>query len=453
MLVAQGSDEATATALETLPSSAVPTLEATLYYRHPDGEPSYSLSPKRTSDGRDYLPVLASEDVSFEPIVSGEKTAKPTSGAASVATQPAGRKILYYRNPMGLPDTSTSPKTDSMGMAYIPVYEGTVANETTVIVSAGKIQRSGVKTALATFATISHRLRVPGVVEHDERKVSVVSLRTEAFVEDVADVTTGAPILAGQPLVTVYAKEFASAGALYAADLRGGAAAAAGSLQRLRNLGAPSEMITDIQRSGRAPVSVTLRAPRNGVVLERMAVQGMMSTAGEALFRIADTSTVWIIADVPEYDLALVQRGATAIVRFRGFPGREFKGRVDVIYPEIQPETRTAKVRIELPNRDGAMIAYMYGDVEIAALGTAPVVTVPESAVIDSGDRQVVILDLGEGRFEPRDVTVGQRGTETIEIIRGIEAGDRVVVAANFLIDAESNLNAALSALAPASPP
>lgn len=340
-----------------------------------------------------------------------------------------------------------------MGMAYIPVYEGTVANETTVIVSAGKIQRSGVKTALATFATISHRLRVPGVVEHDERKVSVVSLRTEAFIEDVADVTTGAPILAGQALVTVYAKEFASAGALYAADLRGGAAAAAGSLQRLRNLGAPSEMVTDIERTGRAPVSVTLRAPRDGVVLERMAVQGMMSTAGEALFRIADTSTVWIIADVPEYDLALVQRGATAIVRFRGFPGREFKGRVDVIYPEIQPETRTAKVRIELPNRDGAMIAYMYGDVEIAALGTAPVVTVPESAVIDSGDRQVVILDLGEGRFEPRDVTVGQRGTETIEIIRGIEAGDRVVVAANFLIDAESNLNAALSALAPASPP
>lgn len=453
MLVAKGSDKATATALDTLPSGAVPTEEATLYYRHPDGEPSYSLSPRRTSDGRVYLPVLASEDVSFEPVVSGEKTAAPTSGVASVAAEPAGRKILYYRNPMGLPDTSTSPKTDAMGMAYIPVYEGAAPNETTVIVSAGKIQRSGVKTALATFATINHRLRVPGVVEHDERKISVVSLRTEAFVEDVANVTTGAPILAGQALVTVYAKEFASAGALYAADLRGGAAAAAGSLQRLRNLGAPSEMVSDIERTGRAPVSVTLRAPRDGVVLERMAVQGMMSTAGEALFRIADTSTVWIIADVPEYDLALVQRGAMAIVRFRGLPGREFKGRIDVIYPEIQSETRTAKVRIELPNRDGAMIAYMYGEVEIAALGTAPVVTVPESALIDSGDRQVVILDLGEGRFEPRDVTVGQRGTETIEIIRGIEAGDRVVVAANFLIDAESNLNAALSALAPVSRP
>jgi membrane fusion protein, copper/silver efflux system len=178
-----------------------------------------------------------------------------------------------------------------------------------------------------------------------------------------------------------------------------------------------------------------------------MAVDGMMAEAGETLFRIADTTTVWIIADVPEFELAQVQRGAAATVRFRSLPGREFTGKVDEIYPEIQAETRTAKIRIELPNPDGVMIAQMYADVEIAAGGDTPVVTVPDSAVIDSGDRQVVIVDLGEGRFEQREVLIGQRGSGMVEIMKGVLEDETVVVSANFLIDAESNLKAALSAL------
>ncbi len=414
---------------------------AVIYYRHPD-QAAYSLEPVKTTDGRDYLAVLASQDVSFDP------AAKPVAAAPVVAQ--AEKRILYYRNPMGLPDTSPTPKKDSMGMDYIPVFDGEAADASTVTVSAGRIQRSGVKTTLATLSAISQPVMVPGVVEHDERKVSVISLRTEAFVEKVADVTTGAPIKAGQPLVTLYAKEFALAGAQYAADLsNGGKAKAVGSLQRLLNLGVPAGMIAEIEATGKPPISVTLMAPQGGVVLERMAVDGMMAEAGETLFRIADTSTVWIIADVPEYELASVQRGAAATVRFRSLPGRVFTGKVDEIYPEIQAETRTAKIRVELPNPDGAMIAHMYADVEIAAGSAAPVVTVPDSAVIDSGDRQVVIVDLGEGRFEPRDVQIGQRGAGMVEIRQGVAAGETVVVSANFLIDAESNLKAALSALVP----
>ncbi len=413
-----------------------------IYYRHPD-QAAYSATPMKAPDGRDYLAVLASQDVSFDP------AAKPAATAPAAAD--AEKHILYYRNPMGLPDTSPSPKKDSMGMDYLPVYDGEETDGSTVTVPSGKIQRSGVKTTLATLSSIRRPILVPGVVEHDESKVSVISLRTEAFVEKVADVTTGAPIKAGQPLVTLYAKEFASAGAQYAADIGNeGKARAAGSLQRLLNLGVPAEMIAEIEKTGRPPISVTLRAPQSGVVLERMAVDGMMAEAGETLFRIADTSTVWIIADVPEYELASVQRGAAAIVRFRSLPGREFTGKVDEIYPEIQAETRTAKIRIELPNPDGAMIAHMYADVEIRGGDNAPVVTVPDSAVIDSGDRQVVIVDLGEGRFEPRDVQLGQRGAGMVEIRQGVAAAETVVVSANFLIDAESNLKAALSALTPA---
>lgn len=426
------------TASMTAPSGAV------IYYRHPD-EAAYAAAPTKTPDGRDYLAVLASQDISFDPAA---KTAAPVPDAAT-----GERRILYYRNPMGLPDTSPMPKKDSMGMDYLPVYEGEETDGSTVTVSAGKIQRSGVKTTLATLSHISQPIVVPGVVEHDERKVSVIALRTEAFVENVADVTTGAPIKVGQPLVTIYAKEFASAGAQYAADFgNGGKARATGSLQRLLNLGVPAEMITAIETTGKAPISVTLTAPQDGVVLERMAVEGMMAEAGAPLFRIADTSTVWIIADVPEYQLASVQRGAAATVRFRSLPGRVFSGKVDEIYPEVQSETRTAKIRVELPNPDGAMIAHMYADVEISGGSGLPVVAVPDSAVIDSGDRQVVIVDLGEGRFEPREVELGQRGAGQVEIRQGVAEGETVVVSANFLIDAESNLKAALSSLAPVEP-
>ena len=195
------------------------------------------------------------------------------------------------------------------------------------------------------------------------------------------------------------------------------------------------------------PQSIAYTSPRDGVVLERMAVSGMMAEAGDILFRIADISKVWVIADVPEYELGAVRMGAAVSVTVRNLPGTMFKGTVDLIYPEVQMQTRTTKVRIELPNPDGQLMSNMYAEVEIEAGAGNPVVAVPNSSVIDTGDRQIVFLDKGEGRFEPMDVALGVRGEDMTEIIKGIAAGDRVVVSANFLLDAESNLNAALSAL------
>jgi membrane fusion protein, copper/silver efflux system len=178
-----------------------------------------------------------------------------------------------------------------------------------------------------------------------------------------------------------------------------------------------------------------------------MAVEGMMSEAGEPLFRIADISTVWVIAEVPESALMDVTTGAEVRVSFRGLGEEPMTGRIDTIYPEVDMMTRTGKLRIELPNPDGRLRANMFADVEIMLAG-APVIQVPEGAVIDTGDRQVVILDLGDGRFRPEPVSVGRRGDGMIEIVSGVEAGDRVVGSATFLLDAESNLNAALAALA-----
>ncbi|MBA3447128.1 MAG: efflux RND transporter periplasmic adaptor subunit, partial [Pseudaminobacter sp.] len=409
----------------------------------------YSAKPRKTDDGRDFVAVFASEDVSFDAVM---KTA-PTGPADAMAGSGAGGKsILYYRNPMGPPDTSPIPKKDSMGMDYIPVYDAEDEDGSTVTVSAGKLQRTGVKTILATKSAIVRPVSVPGTVTLDERRVSVVSIRTEAFIEEVAQVTTGEAIEEGQPLVSFYAKEIAAAGALYAADLKSGAskAAAGGSLQRLTNLGVPAEAIAEIEKTGKVPISVTLMAPRSGVMLERMAVDGMMAEAGETLFRIADVSAVWVMADVPENELSSVRLGDKAVVRIRSLPGKIFEGKIDLIYPGIQSQTRTARLRVELPNPDGLLLADMYAEVEITTGGGQPVVTVPDSAVLDTGDRQAVIVDIGEGRFEPRDVKIGTRGEGMIEIMEGIAEGDRVVVSANFLIDAESNLKAALSALTPA---
>jgi len=423
---------------ETEPMSSAGS-GAVLYYRHPDGDPVYSATPRQADDGRDFMAVLAGEDVSFD---------EPADTTA-VEANSGEREVLYYRNPMGLPDTSPTPKKDSMGMDYIPVYDGEDDDSATVTVSAGRRQRTGVKTVLATKTAIVRPVRVPGTVTLDERRVSVVSIRTEAFLEEVADITTGQMIEQGEPLVRFYAKEIAAAGALYAADLKSGAgkAAAGGSLQRLENLGVPVEAIAEIENSGKVPISVTLTAPRSGVVLERMAVDGMMAEAGETLFQIADVSTIWVIADVPEYELGSVRTGDKATISIRSLPGKVFQGEVGLIHPEIESQTRTARLRIELPNPDGLLLANMYAEVEIATGGGGAVVTVPDSAVIDTGDRQVVILDRGEGRFEPRNVKVGARGEDMVEIMEGVAEGERLVVSANFLIDAESNLKAAISAL------
>ena len=410
-----------------------------IYWRHPDGLPDWAASETVTADGRAYLPVRASEDLSLDPA---------TEPAAELAPVPeAERGILYYRNPMGLPDTSPVPKKDSMGMDYIPVYGGSDSDDGSVTVSPGKLQRIGVRTSEAVLAPLAASLRAPGIVVLDERKISVISLRADAFIETVADVTTGSTIEEGAPLVTLYSPEIAAALAQFVTDVRSEGRQREGARQRLENLGVPGDVIDRIATEGVASVSIPIMAPRSGVVLERMAVEGMMAGAGETLFRIADTSTVWVIAEVPESALMDIATRAKVSVSFQGLTGAPLTSTIDTIYPELDMTTRTAKLRLELPNPDGRLRPNMFADVEIM-LGQAPVVQVPEGAVIDTGDRQVVILDLGDGRFRPEPVTVGRRGGGMIEIVSGVAAGDVVVSSATFLIDAESNLNAALAALA-----
>jgi Cu(I)/Ag(I) efflux system membrane fusion protein len=417
---------------------------ATIYYQDPDGKPTYSLTPKKTPDGRDYRAVPASADVSFD-----EPEEAPAQSRADAKTD---RKIKYYRNPMGLPDTSPAPKKDSMGMDYVPIYEGEDTDDGSVKLSPGKIQRTGAKSEVVVKRPVTSVIRSPGAIREDERRISVVALRFEGFVESVANVTTGDHVRKGQPLLNVYSPALSSAAAEYLSAFNAGSTGKdlKGARRRLENLAAPEAAITEIERTREISLSIPWLAPQDGEILERNVVPGMRAGPGDVLFRIADHRLVWALIDVAERDLTQVALGTKVTIRPRALAGHAFAGTVALIYPHLNASTRTARIRIEVPNPDELLRPEMYVDAEIETGTTGPVLAIPESAVLDSGTRQAVLVDKGEGRFEPREVRLGRHGGGFVEVTQGVSEGEAVVTSANFLIDAESNLKAALKGFAEA---
>jgi len=401
-------------------------------------------------------------------------TRTPNAGHVDAAMQatstPAGeggkkeRKLLYYRNPMGLPDTSPVPKKDSMGMDYIPVFAGEDDETGSGIkISVEKVQKLGVRSEPAQKRSLERVVRAAGRVEIDERRLFAVAPKFEGWVERLHVNVTGQPVAKGQPLFEVYSPELVSAQREYSVAAKGVAALAgarpeaqagmqelaAASLARLKNWDISDEQIQALAKGGEARRTLTFRSPVAGIVMEKKAVQGMRFMPGEALYAVADLSAVWVVADVFEQDIGLVKTGARAKVQFNAYPGETFAGRITYVYPTVKSETRTVAVRVELANPGGRLKPAMYAQVELAAAtGRAtPAVTVPVSAVIDSGTRQVVLVQKGEGRFEPRAVKLGARGDDYVEVLEGVAEGEPVVVTANFLIDAESNLKAAFSGM------
>jgi len=216
--------------------------------------------------------------------------------------------------------------------------------------------------------------------------------------------------------------------------------------QRLRNFGVPESHVRDVL-AGKNPMSLIWPSPASGDVIGKNIINGQKVKAGDELYRIADHSHVWVIADVAESDLRLVKIGTRATITVRAYVAQPIEGEVTFIYPELKAETRTARVRIEVPNPDGRLKVDMYADVVFqTGVDQTPVIAVPTSALIDSGNRQVVLIAKGEGRFEPRLVKPGRRGDGYTEILEGVNEGEEAVTSATFLIDAESNLKAALQA-------
>jgi Cu(I)/Ag(I) efflux system membrane fusion protein len=225
---------------------------------------------------------------------------------------------------------------------------------------------------------------------------------------------------------------------------------AEGSLQRLRNWDISEQQVKELAKSETARRSLTFHAfhtPVNGIVLEKKALEGMRFMPGEVLYQIADLSSVWVVADVFEQDIGLVRAGSKVRIRLNAYPDKPFEGVVSLVYPTLDAATRTVPVRMEIANPQGLLKPAMFASVEIPVAGEGEVLTVPVSAVIDSGTRQIVLVQLAPGRFEPRVVRLGSRGENYAEVLEGVAEGEEVVTSANFLIDAESNLKAALSGL------
>ncbi len=415
-----------------------------LYYRDPSGSPFWSATPRTDAQGRAFLPVHDDEEPSLEP--------RPKPKAAQ-----GERKVLFYRNPMGLPDTSPVAKKDPMGMDYIAVYEGDEPDDgKTIRVSLDKVQRSGVRTEPAEARVLVRPVRGVGTVAIDERRLTIVTMRSDGYVEDLFVNTTGQSVRAGQPLFRVYSADIQRAQIDFLVAIgsvqRGTAGADAarqveGAMQRLRNLGVPESRIREVQETRANPRTLDWPAPAGGTVLVKRIVNGQRVVAGDELYRIADLTQVWVIADVAEGDLADIAPGTRATVTFRAYRNAPVEGVATFIYPEVRPETRTVRVRIEVANPDGRLKPDMYADVVFHVDGDRlSVTTVPTGAVIDTGARQIVLVARGEGRFEPRPVRLGRRGEGHVEVLEGLEPGEEIVTTANFLIDAESNLQTALKA-------
>lgn len=393
-------------------------------------------------------------------VATDTTTSGAMSGDASGEGAKKGRKPLYYRNPMGLPDISPIPKKDQMGMDYIPVYEdegdGEATSSNQIKISVGKIQKLGVRTETATTRRLDRIVRASGRVEMDERKTFTISPKFEGYVERLHVNITGQKVYKGQALFEVYSPELVSAQQEYQIAAQGIQSLKDGSIEaqagmqqladssllRLRSWDISEDQIKALAKSGLTKRTLTFRSPVNGVVTEKKAMQGMRFLPGETLYQVADLSSVWILADVFEQDIGQVKAGALAKIKISAYPSKIFEGEITYVYPVLNEATRTVPVRIELSNPGQLLKPAMFAQVELPVGGDKEVLTVPESAVIDSGTRRIVLVQLGEGRFEPRHVKLGARSDKYVEVLEGIKEGEQVVVSANFLIDAESNLQA-----------
>ena len=397
---------------------------------------------------------------------AGEHAAATPAAAAPAAE----RKVLYYRNPMGLADTSPTPKKDPMGMDYIPVYaddspeEPAAANQ--IRISTDKVQKLGVRTQPAHLRALDRVVRAAGRVAPDERRVYAIAPKFEGYIERLDVNETGQSVTAGQPLFEVYSPDLIAAQREYIYTARSHQThrpddqaehartltLEASELTRLRNWDISEDQLKALAKSGTPTRTLTFRSPVTGIVIEKKAVQGMRFLPGEELYRVVDLSTIWVLADVFEQDIGLIKLGAKANVTINAYPGKTFAGTITYVYPTLNPATRTVPVRVEMPNPGQLLKLDMFANVDMPVGSGRQVVTVPTSAVIDSGTRRIVLVQRGEGRFEPREVRLGQRSERDVEVITGVKDGETVVVTANFLIDAESNLKAALAGFGPATP-
>ena len=374
----------------------------------------------------------------------------PSPAAASSSD----KAVLYWYDPMVPQQHFNAPgKSPFMDMQLVPKYAGESGVDTgTVRIDPRLTQNLGVRTARAERGTLAHVVRATGSLAFDERSISVVQSRVAGIVEKLWVRTPLSTVKRGQPLVTVIAPDWTSAQEEYLSlrraktsgleDLRSAAR------QRLLLIGMDDAQIRDVERTARAQTRITIAAPRDGVITDLAVREGASLMAGAPLLTLNGVDTLWLNAAITESDSSRVVAGATATITLAAFPGESFSGAVETLLPDVDPVTRTQRARIVLSNPKARLASGMLANVEIAPVAPShDTVLIPSEAVIVTGTRSVVIVDVGQGRFRAQEVRLGQEASGKSEVLEGIAAGDTVVLSGQYLIDSEASLSGTLARL------
>ncbi len=376
------------------------------------------------------------------------------------------RKIAFYRSPMDPKVHSPTPRKDEMGMDYLPVYEDELSGQgapveglATVSIDPARQQLIGLRTATAERGEIGGSWRTVGRVAVDPTRVRKINVKVGGYVERIYVDFVGRPVRRGEPLFSLYSPELLSAQNEYLLALKtrdalakGGALGGSGddlvtsARRKLELWDVPRSEIDRLERTGEPSKSLTFVSPISGVVTAKNVVEGSRLAPGDTPYEITDLGEVWVMADAYEGDLAQVKMRMPATLTLAAFPDRVFQGSVAFVDPLLDPKTRTAKVHLHFANPTGELKPEMYGEVVLRGTPREGL-TIPGDAVIHTGTRDVVFVDLGDGKFQPREIELGARDGDRVEVVKGLTQGEKVVTRANFLVDSESRLRASLAAM------
>ena len=385
------------------------------------------------------------------------------AGPVQAKAQPAPKKKTMYRSTMNPNEISDKPGKDSMGMEMVPfeVEEAApsgVSGRAAVRISPERQQLIGVRTEALKIQSIHRLINAVGRIDYAEPNISLVTLKFEGWIEKLIVNSTGRLVRRGEPLLEIYSPDLVAAQqeyllALKAKDIPGSAGLSIlnSAREKLRLWDITDQQVENLERMGQIKRTLTIFAPISGFVIEKNVLAGQKVMPGESLFKIADLSRVWVLGDVYEYELPFVKQGQEATISLSYFPGETFSGKITYIYPYLNPETRTNKVRIEVANPEFKLKPEMYANLEIH-VDYGMKLAIPADAVLDAGAKNFAFVDKGDGYFEPREVKLGVRGEGIYEVLGGVAEGEKVVTSANFLVDSESSLKAALQQMTQSAP-
>jgi Cu(I)/Ag(I) efflux system membrane fusion protein len=415
------------------------------------------MHPSVTSDHPGDCPICG---MRLEPVERIEK-------AANDSKKTGDRKVVFYRSPMNPNQTSPVPRKDEMGMDYLPVY-GDEVNDTAsssvtglaaVNINPQRQQSIGLRTVSVTRGTISASLRTTGRIQADPTRVRKINVKVEGYVEKIYADFLGKPVKKGEPIFSLYSPSLFSAQneLLLAIETRdalkkGGALGTDGdnlvasALRKLELWDVPADEITSLQRTKKPTKTLTFISPISGVVTVKNIVEGSYLNPGDTPYEITDLSYLWVSTDIYEYDLMGLNIGMTATLTLNAYPNKTFEGRVVFIDPVLDPKTRTVRLYVNVSNPAAELKPEMYCEVLLHSKDRQGLL-IPLDAVIRAGTRNVVFLALGGGRFSPREIQLGVKSGDQIEVLGGLMEGQKVVVHANFLVDSESQLRASLAAI------